>query len=100
MLINYINKNDEPAVKFVSYTGTYPCLCHGELTLKINDKEYFFEGYAILSSGGGLDGDYNPYHGEWEVDYEGLPDEIKQYAFEIDACINENIEYGCCGGCS
>jgi len=99
MLINYTN-NNKSEVKFISYSGSYPCLCHGDLTLEINQKEYVLEGWKVLMSGGGLDEEYDPYTGEWEIDYQGLPDEIKQYAYEIDACVNENVPYGCCGGCS
>jgi len=38
-------------------------------------------------------------HGEWNIDVEYLPDEIKQYAHEINEIFNENVDYRCCGGC-
>ena len=31
-------------IEFVSYTGKYPCLCMGTLTLKIDGKEMSFKG--------------------------------------------------------
>ena len=34
--------------------------------------------------------------GEWTVD---VPKEYKHLAGEITAVVNENVEYGCCGGC-
>ena len=50
MLVNKKNSNTS-RVKFISYTGEYPNLCSGVLTL------------------------------------------------EIDEVFNENVEWGCCGGC-
>jgi len=37
--------------------------------------------------------------GEWQINVSKLPEEIKQYAQEIDEVFNENVPYGCCGGC-
>lgn len=44
MLINYSN-NEITHVKFVSYTGRYPNLCSGILTLEIDGENVNF-GYA------------------------------------------------------
>lgn len=38
-------------------------------------------------------------HGEWVINVEELPEELKKYALEIDKVFNENVEQGCCGGC-
>ena len=59
-----INSSKDNVVEFVSYTGKYPNLCSGVLTLKINGKIYTF-GYGqkydkFWESGGGLDRDYDP----------------------------------------
>lgn len=96
-------------VKFISYTGKYPNLCRGILTLEIDGKEHRF-GYGcgqhekFWRSGGecGFGAGFNhPYvhTGAWETDASMLPEELKCYAAEIDEVFNENVEYGCCGGC-
>ena len=38
-------------------------------------------------------------YGEWVINVEKLPEELKKYALEIDKVFNENVEQGCCGGC-
>ena len=103
-------KFKKPHVKFVSYTGKYPNLCSGILTLEIDKKEVSF-GYEypaqfrklyppFWSSGGSTNwrsGSVTT--GEWEIDVDRLPDEYKKYADEIDYVFNKNVPYGCCGGC-
>ena len=37
--------------------------------------------------------------GEWEIDVDRLPEKFRRYAREIGQVFNENVEYGCCGGC-
>jgi hypothetical protein len=106
-------------VRFVSYTGKYPCLCMGVLTLIIDNKEYKFghdgkyhisKGYddnnydKFWTSGGecGFENDYaNSYvhEGEWVINENELPNEFKKYIYEIDEVFNNNVEHGCCGGC-
>ena len=34
--------NDEKHIEFISYTGKYPALCYGVLTLKIDNEEVAF----------------------------------------------------------
>lgn len=110
------NKNTEH-VEFVSYTGSFPNLCSGVLTLKIDGVEVKFghdyrkydwktgkysdNNYeSFWSSGGGLDSDYCPYQGEWIIDERDIPDEYKKYIYEIDRVFNANVNHGCCGGCA
>lgn len=110
-----INRNNSETshVKFVSYTGKYPNLCSGDLTLKI-DNEIATFGYGFeskdkpkydkfWSSGGGVsfDEDWNAYvgQGRWCIDVNRLPERFRKYAMEIDEMFNDNVEYGCCGGC-
>lgn len=121
MIINRENERKTENVEFVSYTGKYPNLCSGVLTLKIcgeecvfghNSRDYDYKtGHykdgnydAFWSSGGsaGFNGGYsNSYvnQGEWHTDVEALPEKFKKYADEIDRVFNDNVEHGCCGGC-
>lgn len=70
-----INKSiDSGHIKFISYTGKYPNLCSGVLTLDVTD-------------------------GEWLIDFDEIPDCFKKYAEEIGETFNTNVPYGCCGGC-
>ena len=104
MLVNANIITTEPHVKFISYTGKHPNLCFGILTLQIDGKKARF-GYGTLNdsfwvSGGGLNPNYEgAYQGEWKIDVNRIPKEYRKYATEIDKVFNENIEWGCCGGC-
>lgn len=104
MLVNANNNATESHVKFISYTGRWPNLCNGILTLEIDGKKAWF-GYGALNgpfwtSGGGLNPNYEgAYQGEWKIDVDRIPEEYRKYASEIDRVFNENVEWGCCGGC-
>lgn len=111
MLINK-NNNTEFHVKFVSYTGKYPNLCSGTLTLEIDGIKYTF-GRAYKTpkpdfdsfwySGGCVRADKNwnfdVEQNEWEIDVKSIPEQFQKYAAEIDEVFNDNVMYGCCGGC-
>jgi hypothetical protein len=97
MLIS-TNINSSSRVKFISYTGRYPNLCRGILTLEIDGKQY--------KCGGGNSSDveefWRPseeYPSEWEINVDKIPPQFKELAFEIDDVFNENVEWGHCGGC-
>lgn len=85
-------------VEFVSYNGEYPNLCRGLLVLLIDGEKVELD--CCLISGGGcyFDKDWESFidFGAWDIE---LPDELMKYKKEILECVNENIEYGCCGGC-
>ncbi len=117
MLINN-NFNNNGHVEFVSYTGKYPNLCSGVLTLRIDGEEVRFgHNYLIIDSwktdgnydsfwrSGGECGFRNNYSesyidkGEWYIDVDAIPDIYMKYAREIDDVFNENVPWGCCGGC-
>lgn len=88
-------------VEFVSYNGEFPNLCRGELIIRVNGKEYNCG--KCLDSGGECY--YDDDLGEsvmickWTVDESKLPIEIKHLHKEIEKVVNENVEFGCCGGC-
>lgn len=95
-----------PHVEFVSYTGKYPHLCNGILTLKIDGEEYRFgnefgknENYPKFWHTGGSCSNHYIEHDDWIIDPNALPKEIRCYADTIAEIFNENIEQGCCGGC-
>ena len=113
-----INKVETGGVKFISYTGKYPALCCGILTLEINgvrvsfghDKSYYKndnndDNYDSFWQTGGRCGFRNHYKysycetGEWIIDAQKLPEKYRKFADEIDEVFNENVEWGCCGGC-
>lgn len=116
MLVN--SGQIEEHVKFISYSGRYPNLCNGILVLEIDGKEFRFghdyskfdswktdgNHESFWSSGGncGFTNNYSDSYvnsGEWNIDASQIPEEIRKYADEIDKVFNENVDYGCCGGC-
>jgi len=113
-------------IKFISYTGKYPNLCSGVLTVEIDGKEYKF-GHEIADydiekrcyindnfeqfwvTGGCIKRDK-----DWHMWSEQKPWLISGYWNKSDAkhpqwvidilpklleVFNENVPYGCCGGC-
>ena len=87
-------------VEFVGYNGAFPNLCSGELKIKVNGKIY--GGIHIISGGRvWFDEGWGEHveDGPWDVDEDTLPDEIKKYKEEIKTVVNDNVCWGCCGGC-
>lgn len=103
-------------IKFISYTGAYPNLCRGVLTVEIDGKEYTF-GYKCADfddfweSGGSIcrnDEDWYMWavQGEWGLCYynwskadENHPQWVIDILPDLIKLFNENVPYGCCGGC-
>ena len=86
-------------VKFINYSGEYPNLCRGILTLEIDGKVVKFPKYCMHSGGYvSFDSDLNEIveYGDWSVD---IPEEYLEYKEEILQVVNDNIPKGCCGGC-
>lgn len=118
MLVNAPKETNH--VEFVSYSGRYPNLCSGVLVLRIDGLTYAF-GHETGSynfkagkfkdhncnsfwhSGGSVCADKNwnfdVYQGEWEINADEIPEEFRKYAAEIDRVFNDNVPFGCCGGC-
>ena len=108
-----INNTKEKHIKFISYTGKYPNLCSGILTLEIDGKWYKF-GHSIYKESQGqfrkfwdsggcvwFDDEWDEYvsNGKWSINVDNLPEQFRKYASEIDKVFNENVPQGCCGGC-
>ena len=85
-------------VKFISYDGSYPNLCRGTLMVEIDGIIHKLKN--CLSSGGNVwfDDDWSEHvdSGLWSVT---VPNELIQYASEIEDLVNYKVEQGCCGGC-
>ena len=118
MLINTPKETNH--VEFVSYSGKYPNLCSGVLMLRIDGLEYGF-GHEVGSydfkthkfkdnnctkfwhSGGSVcadkDWNFDVYEDKWEIDANKIPEQFRKYAAEIDEVLNDNVPWGCCGGC-
>lgn len=88
-------------LSFVSYDGKYPNLCAGTLIMAIDGIEIEFPQYC-LSSGGSVsfDDEWNEHVtvGEWSISSfpKDFPENLKS---EAESIVNDNIEFGCCGGC-
>jgi hypothetical protein len=97
-------------LKFVSYDGKYPNLCSGALKFVAvyddgTEKEFLWEKF-LISTGGRRKN--KTFKGEWEVDFP-MPCYRKKYLETgftpmvmsyLEKLVNENVEHGCCGGCS
>lgn len=112
-------------IEFVEYTGCYPCLCMGELFVKIDGitthfggSEWYDEegninkfdstGFPVYPdfwrSGGCVTFDENYIEdiekGPWVISINNdFPEEMKRYLPELIRIFNENVHWGCCGGC-
>ena len=105
-------------IKFISYTGEYPNLCNGVLTVEIDGKIIQFgweysvkelkqeDRYDSFWTSGGCCGFRNDYsesyieRNKWGFSYDAdkvIPDWIDKE--ELLKVFNENVEFGCCGGC-
>lgn len=86
----------------VNYDGSYPNLCSGKLVVVLDGREWEFPPYCLHSGGGvWFSDDYAEVYvedGPWSIDEwpEGFPEEDKEAVVER---INEEIPWGCCGGC-
>lgn len=111
MVINRELYRSNDHVKFISYTGRFPNLCRGVLTLEIDGERHTFgtkfryqsdnpEFEQFWESAGNAIDDDDIWIGEWIIDDVLLPEQFRKYSGEIDRVFNENVEHGCCGGCT
>ena len=89
-------------IKFVSYDGRYPHLCSGTLVLNIDGEDVVFP-CDCLCSGGYIifDNDWNAdvVCGPWDIYTDLIPFDYRHLKNEILEVINNNVPWGCCGGC-
>lgn len=103
-VINDFSTMEPKTVEFISYDGAYPSLCSGTLVVRILGNIVKF-GYGednppFWQSGGCIDYTFLGVEvGAWKLDIGELADKYKPYAQELIKVFNENVEYGCCGGC-
>lgn len=86
-------------IEFVSYDGKYPNLCSGTLKLRVDGK--IWQKSHCLISGGRCsweDEDQN-IRGPWDISSYDFNDFTVEEQVEIQRLVNDNVEWGCCGGC-
>ena len=94
-------------IEFVSYDGAYPNLCSGVFTVRLDGRETSFgaEYPRFWTSGGGVsfDDEWNECvsRGPWELSFDerDYPPEIAAAMPGLIDAFNENVPWGCCGGC-
>jgi len=98
-----VEKKFEPIeMEFINYTGEWPNLCRGILTISVGGE--IFNLSQILISGGdcSFSSDYSSSDvssGGWEIYESNLPEKLRGFHKQIVELVNDNIEKGCCGGC-
>lgn len=101
----------------MSYDGSWPSLCSGELILEIDGKKYSFGNGWVDEYGMEWENDFFPFWESggcidrcsdvkivvnkkaWKIDHSKIPEQFRKYEKEIENVFNENVEWGCCGGC-
>ena len=112
-------------LEFVEYTGDYPNLCSGRLFVRIDGKLVSFGDYCLGVKGKTDDKDVPNYPkfwtpgghiyatedwdmgavqepwelSVWRYDEPKFPEDIKELLPQLIDLFNENVDYGCCGGC-
>lgn len=86
-------------VEFISYDGDYPNLCAGTLVIKVEGVEFNLP-HALVSGGTvWFDDDWSDHviQRPWKI--KNLPEEIEPFRQQILDLVNENVPFGCGGGC-
>ena len=87
----------------IKYDGAYPNLCSGHLEVWINDIYYDFGKYCLISGGCIMrDEDWDMWaeEGPWKIDKDSYPKDFpEEYKERLLEVINEELPWGCCGGC-
>lgn len=87
----------------IKYDGRYPILCFGHLEVWIDDTYYDFGEECLISGGCVLhDEDWNMWteEGPWRIDKDSYPQDFpEEYKDKLLEVINDELPWGCCGGC-
>jgi hypothetical protein len=96
-------------IEFKSYTGGYPALCCGELTLVIDGEEVTFGSGDSMYDSFWVSGGKCWFSGDWENEHieqgpwicldHRLPKKYRDHGEELIEVFNKNVPAGCCGGC-
>jgi len=88
----------------IKYNASYPSLCSGNLVVIIDGNTWNFPENCLISGGSvsislGFIDDYDEIlEGEWSIEKwpDNFPEDLKEAVIRE---VNNQIEWGCCGGC-
>lgn len=88
-------------IKFISYSGKWPTLCHGTLIVEKDGKQYSMKNVLISGGSVSFDKDWEACikEGDWSIDRDALAPELQDDWRELESLVNDEIPHGCCGGC-
>lgn len=87
-------------IEFQGYTGHWPNLCRGRLTLRVDGKGMVVDCHLISGGSVRIDRKHNVKieYGPWDVEF-GDDFFTPQEQAYIKYLVNANVRQGCCGGC-
>lgn len=85
----------------IKYDGAYPNLCSGQLVVTIGGKRWQFPSYCLVSGGNvSFDANWSEHVSQEPWTISKWPEEFpEQQKAAVTRAINEEIPWGCCGGC-
>ena len=104
LCVNTDNSSELYELEFVSYDGAYPNLCSGILKLMLNGKIVVFSSHSLMSGGSvSFNDDWSEIvvtDGPWTITQypDDFPDSL-QLRLAVNRLVNDNVRWGCCGGC-
>ena len=88
-------------IEFLGYTGNWPYLCRGRLTLRVDGRGMVVKGHLISGGSAHMDRELNvkTEYGPWDVKFDDNFFTPQEQAY-IKFLVNANVRQGCCGGCA